>query len=152
MNGVFLTDASGHRENEDFSAEVSTTTYALAENIIHKPDVPIILDEEAADLIRAYEMGLIELDEDTPIKTTRRILIRTKQQKINRLQMQMSQELAKQANDPLYKKYIKFHTLAVGYRKKLEAKYAPRARSVAMRVASGGDNPLKPQHTERKAT
>lgn len=141
MSSLFLKTVTG--DNKDTS-DVSATTYALAESLCKNPDGAILLDEEASFLSRAIEEGVVALGEAaTPLKTTRKVVVKTKAQKVNHLQQQLALDLAKQNNDPMYAKYIKFRALELGYRKQLEKKYKSRSRTAALKIASGGENPLK---------
>lgn len=142
MPSLFLSKAGGSTDEFD-NEQVSATTYALAESLCKNPESALLLDEEASFIGRAIEAGMIVLGEAAPLKTTRKVVVKTKAQKVNHLQQQLALDAAKQNNDPMYAKYIKFRTLELGYRKQLEKKYKSRARTAAIKIASGGENPLK---------
>ena len=138
---MFLNENAFIGGTDSLPSEPSPTTYALAESLQYKEAV--LLDEDAATLARAAQDGLVTLSEAAPLKTSRKVVVKTKQQKVNRLKQQLAMDIAKQNNDPLYAKYSKFRLLELLYRKKIETKYTSRAKSAAMKVASGGENPLK---------
>lgn len=63
----------------------------------------------------------------------------TRQTKIDRAIGALSTKLAKETNDPWYKKMVKFRDKYFSMRKKIKQKYAPRVRARAVSGKGIGD-------------
>jgi hypothetical protein len=102
-----------------------------------------LLEKEESDfekLVEEFEnnTNLVPLQE--LVQTSRRVVVKTREQKISRLAQKAALEIAKDKKDPLYTKYKKFRRLEIALRKKLEEKYSNRARMEAMKIASSTDS------------
>ena len=69
--------------------------------------------------------------EEKPKRTTRSTISRDT--KIKRATGQLGTTLARQKNDPLYKRMVYFRTQYFKYREMIRKKYSPRVRSKARR-------------------
>ena len=73
------------------------------------------------------------LNEAQQMKAKRTTITKvTRQTKIDRAIGALATKFAKEANDPLYKKLVKFREKFFKYRKMIRTKYAPRVRSRAI--------------------
>ena len=76
------------------------------------------------------------LDEATAKKSKRTTITKvTRQTKIDRAIGSLATKFAKETNDPMYRKLVKFRDRYFKYRERIRAKYGPRVRS---RALSGG--------------
>lgn len=62
------------------------------------------------------------------------VVKRTKQAKMEAAGAAIAIKMAKDAGDPLYKKYLKFAKLHIALKKKLMQKYGPRSRQAARQL------------------
>lgn len=69
--------------------------------------------------------------EEKPKRTTRSTISRDT--KIKRATGQLGTSMARQKNDPLYKRMVYFRTQYFKYREMIRKKYSPRVRSKARR-------------------
>jgi hypothetical protein len=69
--------------------------------------------------------------EEKPKRTTRTTISRNT--KIQRATGQLGTAMARQKNDPLYKRMVYFRTQYYKYREMIRKKYSPRVRSKARR-------------------
>jgi allophanate hydrolase subunit 1 len=127
------------------SSEVQSVLTELANDMELAEDSAVAFEDEDFDLDEELELeGLNEeTDEedaevlDEALSASRKVVVKTRQQKLARLGQQAAMELAKESSDPLYKKYEKFRKLEVSYRKKIEKKYGSKGKAVARKIASG---------------
>jgi hypothetical protein len=84
-----------------------------------------------------WEEGDAELVNEAGVKTSRKVVVKTKKQKMARLAQGAGMTMAKDAKDPLYKKYEKYRKLEVKFRAKIEKKYKSRGKAAARAAASG---------------
>ena len=75
--------------------------------------------------------GYLDYLQEKPKRTSRTTI--TRQTKIQRATGQLATSLAKQKNDPLYKRMVYFRTKYFKYRAMIRKKYSPRVRSKARR-------------------
>lgn len=73
----------------------------------------------------------LSLIQEIPKRTTRSTISRNT--KIKRATGQLGTALARQKNDPLYKRMVYFRTQYFKYREMIRKKYSPRVRSKARR-------------------
>jgi hypothetical protein len=85
-------------------------------------------------LIDEY-LELLEIEES---KKTSFVKV-TRQTKIDRAIGALSTKLAKEMNDPYYKKMIKFREKYFSFREKIKTKYGPKVRSRAISGKGIGD-------------
>ena len=62
----------------------------------------------------------------------------SKRDKIDRLQGSKSMQLAKEKNDPVYKKYVKYNKKRIALKKKIMSKYGTKARTIARETIGKG--------------
>lgn len=75
----------------------------------------------------------------------------TRQTKIDRAIGALATKFAKESNDPLYKKMVKFREKFFKFRKRIKAKYGPRVRSRAIQ-GKGISDMLKNKQKSGAAT
>lgn len=68
------------------------------------------------------------LNEKT-LATSRKVVVKTKAQKMGALEQKAVMSLAQAGKDPLYKQYEKYRKLELAIRKKLEKKYKSQAKA-----------------------
>jgi uncharacterized membrane protein len=73
-------------------------------------------------------------------KTTRKVVVKTRVQKLALMKQKASMELAKESRDALYIKYEKARKLEIAIRKKIEKKYKSKAMA-AVRAAMQAKKP-----------
>jgi hypothetical protein len=74
----------------------------------------------------------------------------TRQTKIDRAIGALSTKLAKETNDPLYKKMIRFRDKFFSFRERIKKKYAPKVRTRAVTGQGVGDLVKKLKADKRK--
>jgi len=84
-----------------------------------------------------WEEGDDKLVNEAALSTSRKVVIKTKKQKLARLAQSAAMALAKDANDPIFAKYEKFRKLEIKFRKIIEKKYRSKGKAAARAIASG---------------
>jgi len=125
-------------DDDDFEANVD---FDAVDPVMEMSDDELGLNEH-----EDWEAGDAEFIAEAALKTSRKVVIKTKQQKMAHVAQGAGMSMAKDAKDPLYKQYEKYRKLELKFRAKIEKKYKSKGKAAARAAASG----LKKKKAKKK--
>lgn len=106
-------------EDEDFEDEKEHETELEDED-----------DEESLEEEYFNNFDADIINEARSVKNSRKVVVKTKKQKLASLAQKASMAMAKEVSDPLYKQYKAARKLEVTLRKRIEKKYGNKAKAI----------------------
>lgn len=101
------------------------------------PDMEMSDEDLGLNEHEDWEEGDQEAVTEAAMNTSRKVVVKTKKQKMARVAQGAAMKLAKDAKDPLYKQYEKYRKLEIKFRAKIEKKYKAKGKAAALAAASG---------------
>jgi hypothetical protein len=113
-------------------------------------DAEVIGEEITLDSEDAADLDALVKEDAAALNTSRKVVVKTRQQKLALLKQRAAMQLAKNANDPDYKRYMQFRKMEIGLRVKIVRKYGSKAQAVVRQILSGINLPaIGQKHKDR---
>jgi len=123
----------------------------ISESLVEINESVLFIDDDSTESLTEEDKSFFDelLSEAAP-KMSRKIVVKTRKQKLSLMRQQATMKLAKAEGGGLYKRYEKARKMELKLREQIEKKYKSKARQTVQQTISGGGKKKKKAASEKK--